>query len=131
MTFQTSSNNYRKVAQCKRNLERGKAAYAKSQNRKLANDILRNGKDINTENVSVKGWQKRYGKAISAKSPAYFQSELKRKAESAGGSFTQFSTQTTALQPFPLSFNTVTAFSKPVIQELSMNQTGGNVDDLG
>jgi beta-lactamase class A len=35
------------------------------------------------------------------------------------------------LQPFPLSFNTVTAFSKPVIQELSMNQTGGNVDDLG
>jgi hypothetical protein len=36
-----------------------------------------------------------------------------------------------SLQPFPLSFNTVTAFSKPVIQELSMNQTGGNVDDLG
>jgi hypothetical protein len=35
------------------------------------------------------------------------------------------------LQPFPLSFSTVTAFSKPVIQELSMNQTGGNVDDLG
>jgi hypothetical protein len=35
------------------------------------------------------------------------------------------------IQPFPLSFSTVTAFSKPVIQELSMNQTGGNVDDLG
>jgi len=29
--------------------------------------------------------------------PGYFQSELKRKAESAGGSFTKFSTQKTAL----------------------------------
>jgi hypothetical protein len=35
------------------------------------------------------------------------------------------------IQPFPLSFSTVTAFRKPVIQELSMNQTGGNFDDLG
>jgi len=39
-----------------------------------------------TENVSVKGWQKRYGKAISAKSPGFVQSELIRKAEKAGGS---------------------------------------------
>lgn len=69
----------------------------KAQNRKLVNDVLRNGNQIKTENVSVKGWQKRYGKAISAKSPGFFQSELKRKAENAGGSFTKFSTQKTAL----------------------------------
>lgn len=49
------------------------------------------------ENVSVKGWQKRYGKAISAKSPGFVQSELARKAENAGGSFIKFSTQKTAL----------------------------------
>ena len=91
------SKRYLKLAAKKRELERRKAAYAKSQNRKLVNDILRNGNQIKTENVSVKGWQKRYGKAISAKSPGYFQSELKRKAESAGGSFTQFSTRSTAL----------------------------------
>jgi hypothetical protein len=72
------SKTYLKTAKKKRNLERRKAAYAKSQNRKLVNEILRHGKHIKTEKVSVKGWQKRYGKAISAKSPGYFQSELKR-----------------------------------------------------
>jgi transposase len=45
----------------------------------------------------VKGWQKNWGKAIAAKSPGFFQSELKRKAENAGGSFYQFSTTKTAL----------------------------------
>jgi ribosomal protein L16 Arg81 hydroxylase len=50
---------------------------------------------------------------------------------SVDGDRTQMEHQLTVLQPFPLSFSTVTAFSKPVIQELSMNQTGGNVDDLG
>jgi len=90
------SANYRKAAQKKRELERRKAAYSKSQNRCVVNEILRHGKNIKTENVSVKGWQKRYGKAIRAKSPGFVQSELKRKAENAGGSFTKFSTQKTA-----------------------------------
>ncbi|MGB3206811.1 MAG: transposase [Crinalium sp.] len=92
-----NSNNYRKTAQKKRELERRKTAYAKSQNRKLVNEILRHGNIIKTEKVSVKGWQKRYGKAISAKSPGFVQSELKRKAENAGGQFITFSTQKTAL----------------------------------
>ena len=55
------------------------------------------GSILKTENVSVKGWQKRYGKVIGAKSPGFVQSELKRKAESAGGSFQFFSTRKTAL----------------------------------
>jgi len=92
-----NSKTYQKVARKKRELERRKAAYAKSKNRRVVNEILKHGKHIKTENVSVKGWQKRYGKAISAKSPGFVQSELKRKAESAGGSFYKFSTQTTAL----------------------------------
>ena len=95
------SKNYQKVARKKRELERRKAAYAKSQNRRVVNEILRHGQQIKTEKVSVKGWQKRYGKAISAKSPGFVQSELKRKAESAGGSFTTFSTQKTALSQTP------------------------------
>nr|MCU0538183.1 hypothetical protein [Hydrococcus sp. Prado102] len=91
------SKTYIKTAAKKRELERRKTAYAKSQNRKIVNDILRHGNQIKTENVSVKGWQKRYGKAISALSPSFVQSELKRKAESAGGSFVKFSCQKTAL----------------------------------
>ncbi len=91
------TRNYRRIAAKKAELERRKSSYAKSQNRKLVNEILRHGNQIKTERVSVKGWQKRYGKAISVKSPGFFQSELKRKAESAGGYFLTFSTQTTAL----------------------------------
>ncbi len=92
-----NSKSYKKTAASKRKLEHRTTAYAKSQNRKIVNEILRHGNHNKTENVSVKGWQKRYGKAVSAKSPSFVQSELKRKAENAGGSFTKFSTQKTAL----------------------------------
>ena len=91
------TRNYRRIQAKKAELERRKSAYAKSQNRKQVNEILRHGNRIKTENVSVKAWQKRYGKAISAKSPGFFQSELARKAESAGGQFIKFPTKTTAL----------------------------------
>lgn len=91
------TNRYRRLQSRKQKLERRKAAYAKCQNRKLVNDVLRIGKNIKGEKVSVKAWQKRYGKAIGAKSPGFVQSELKRKAERAGGQFETFSTRTTAL----------------------------------
>ncbi|MDF5717993.1 MAG: transposase [Rhizonema sp. NSF051] len=91
------SSNYRKASQKKQELQRKKAAYAKTKNREIVNEILRHGKNIKTECVSVKGWQKRYGKAISAKSPGFVQSELIRKAEKAGGTVHKFCTQKTAL----------------------------------
>ena len=115
------SQHYLKTAAKKRELQRRKAAYSKSQNRKLVNDILRNGNQIKTENVSVKGWQKRYGKAISAKSPGYFQSKLKRKAESAGGSFTKFSTQKTALSQTHLTGERI---KKSLSERVHYDQTG-------
>ena len=99
----SNSKTYLKTAIKKRELERKKTAYAKTQNRKIVNEILRHGKDIKTENVSVKAWQKRYGKAIGTKSPGFVQSELKRKAESANGSFQKFSTRKTALSQTHLS----------------------------
>ena len=74
------TRNSRRTQARKAELERRKSSYAKSQNRKSVNEILRHGNRIKTEKVSIKGWQKRYGKAISAKSPGFFQSELKRKA---------------------------------------------------
>ncbi|MFB2968395.1 RNA-guided endonuclease TnpB family protein [Aerosakkonema sp. BLCC-F183] len=115
------SKAYLKAAAKKRTLERKKAAYSKSQNRKIVNEILRHGKHIKTENVSIKGWQKRYGKAISAKSPGFIQSELKRKAESAGGSFTKFSTQKTALSQTHLSGNRI---KKSLSERVHFDETG-------
>ena len=91
------SKRSQKDAARKRELQRRKAAYTQSENRRLVNEVLQQGKQIKTEKVSVKGWQKRWGKAIASKSPGFFQSELKRKAESAGGSFVEFSTRRTAL----------------------------------
>jgi hypothetical protein len=96
-TTYNRSNGYKKLAQKNRELNRIRTARAKTQNQQLVNEVLRIGSYIKTENVSVKGWQKIYGKAIGLKSPGFVQSELKRKAESAGGIFIKFSTQKTAL----------------------------------
>ena len=115
------TRNYRRIATKKAELERRKAAYAKSQNRKLVNEILRHGNQIKTEKLSIKGWHKRYGKAISAKSPGYFQSELKRKAESAGGYFLTFSTQKTALSQTHLDG---TRIKKSLSQRVHKDATG-------
>ncbi len=82
-----NTNIYKRLRAKKAELQRRKSRYAKSQNCKVVNEILRHGNIIKTENVSVKGWQKMFGKQISAKSPSFFQSELSRKAESAGGKF--------------------------------------------
>jgi transposase len=116
------SKTYRKTAKKKRELERKKTAYAKTQNRSVVNKILRHGKHIKTENVSVKGWQKRYGKAIAAKSPGFVQSELKRKAEKAGGSFTKFSTQKTALSQTHLNGERI---KKPLSQRVHVDKLTG------
>ncbi|MDF5721590.1 MAG: transposase [Rhizonema sp. PD37] len=91
------SSNYKKAVKKKQELQRKKAAYAKTKNREIINEILRHGKHIKTEKVSVKSWQKRYGKAISANSPGFIQSELFHKAEKAGGIVHKFSPQKTAL----------------------------------
>ncbi len=115
------SKNYQKIARKKRELERRKSAYAKSQNRRIVNEILRHGKQIKTENVSVRSWQKRYGKAINAKSPGFVQSELARKAESAGGSFIKFSTQKTALSQTHLTGERI---KKKLSERVHYDQTG-------
>ncbi|BAZ24198.1 transposase, IS608 family protein [Kalymmatonema gypsitolerans NIES-4073] len=117
-----NSKNYRRLLHKRRELERRKTAYARSQNRALANDILRNGgKHLNLEDVSVKGWQRRYGKAISAKSPGFFQSELLRKAESAGGVVNKYSTQKTACSQTHLDGSRV---KKKLSERIHYDQTG-------
>jgi hypothetical protein len=115
------SKNYQKIAWKKRELERKKSAYAKSQNRKVVNEILRHGNVIKAEKVSVKAWQKRYGKAISAKSPGFVQSELQRKAESANGQFITFSTSYTALSQTHLNGERI---KKSLSERIHIDVTG-------
>jgi putative transposase len=91
------SKRYQKTAAKKREIERKQAAHRKSSHGKLVNQTLNLGKHIKTEKVSVKVWQKLWGKSIGFKSPSFFQSELVRKAENAGGTVLIFSTRKTAL----------------------------------
>ena len=56
------SRAYLKLAQKKRNLERCKSAYVKSQNRQLVNEILQHGKNIRTEKCQLKD-----GKSVMAR----------------------------------------------------------------
>lgn len=72
------SNRYKKTAAKKREIERKQAAHRKSLHGKLVNQTLRLGKNLKTEKVSVRAWQKMFGKSIRFKSPSSFQSELKR-----------------------------------------------------
>ncbi len=92
-----NSNRSRRTAAKKREIERKQAAHRKSLHGRLVNEVLTWGNQVKMEKVSVKGWQKLFGKSIGYKAPGYFQSELLRKAESAGGSVLMFSTQKTAL----------------------------------
>ncbi len=73
-----NSQRYKRTAAKKRELERKQAAHRKSLHGKLVNRTLKLGLDIKAEKVSVKGWQKLFGKSIGFKAPASFQSELKR-----------------------------------------------------
>jgi putative transposase len=92
-----SSNRYKATARKKREIERKQAAHRKSLHGQLVNRALNLGKNIKAEKVSVKAWQKNWGKSIGFKSPSSFQSELIRKAENAGGTVLIFSTRKTAL----------------------------------
>lgn len=92
-----NSQKYKQTATKKRGIECKQAVHRKSLHGLLVNWVLKLGVNIKAEKVSVKGWQKLFGKSIRFKAPATFPSELKRKAENAGGSVLLFSTQRTAL----------------------------------
>ena len=78
-------------------LQRTIAAHRKSLQGRLVNETLRMGNSFQTEKISKKWFQKLYGKSVGIRAPAMFTSGLKRKAESAGASYTEFPTQTTKL----------------------------------
>ena len=80
------SKNYKEKRDELSELNRQLAAYRKSLQGKLVNDVLRIGKHIKLEDISYKAWQKMFGKSIGHRAPGMFVEKLIRKAESAGGS---------------------------------------------
>lgn len=76
---------------------RRQAAHRKSLHGSLANRVIALGNVVKAEDVPVKAWQKRWGRSISHKAPATFQTMVERKAVAARGSFEKLPTGTTAL----------------------------------
>jgi macrodomain Ter protein organizer (MatP/YcbG family) len=93
----TKSNQYKKLQRKYAETNRKIAEHRKSLHGKMANDILSLGKDIKTEKISYRAWQKMFGRSVTVRAPSMMASLIQRKAENAHGSFLEIPTQTTAL----------------------------------
>jgi len=81
-----SSTRYKKTKTKLANIQRKLAAHRKTLHGNLANRILRQGKNIKTEKLSYRAFQKNFGKSVKNRAPGMFMEILRRKAENAGGS---------------------------------------------
>jgi len=91
------SNRYKRrqkrIAECQRAL----AATRKRQHGEMCNKVLSLGKNVKTEKLSYKSFQKNFGRSVMVRGPGMFMSQLTRKAENAGGSVEEISTRRTGL----------------------------------
>jgi len=78
-------------------LQRRQADERHNDNGRIANAVIRVGKHLKAENVSVKGWQKLWGKRIGRTGPGGCMARIGRKAASAGGQLQTFPTRSTKL----------------------------------
>ena len=93
-----NSNNYLKLQYQLKELYRKQSDKRKMAHNLLVKEILLLGKNIHIEKNNYKAWQKGwFGKTIGFRAPSQFVSTLKRKAESAGGTWEEINTFTTKL----------------------------------
>lgn len=78
-------------------MQRKLAEHRKTLQGQLVNVILGMGNVVQTEKLSYRAWQKRWGKSVLRHAPGTFMKILRRKAEATDGEVREFSTFTTAL----------------------------------
>lgn len=93
----TQSRRYAKVRRRKAEVERKLAAYRKSLHNGLVNQVLSVGKYLKLEKLSYKAFQRMFGRSVGKRAPGLFVSQLKQKAENAGGDVHEFPTRDTKL----------------------------------
>src|SRR5579875_2297845 len=91
------SSRMRVVSDRLSDLQRRQADQRDNENGHIANQVVSVGKYLKTEAVSVKLWQKNWGRQIGKKAPAGCMTRIARKAESAGGHLISFPTRSTKL----------------------------------
>lgn len=102
------SNNYNTLRTKLAEQERILSEARKRDHGNLANRVMALGNVIQTEKVSIKAWQRRYGKAIKSSAPSMFFSLLQRKAERAGGAFIELDTWKLKLSQYDHATDTYT-----------------------
>ena len=83
-----ASMRQRKVEPQLANLQRQEAVIRRASHGRLVNMLLTQARHWKDDGVSPKALQRRYGKSVGKRAPGFLMSELKRKAERAGGSRT-------------------------------------------
>lgn len=78
-------------------LDRQLAEHRKSLQGQMVNIILGMGNIVNAEKLSIKVWQRRWGKSVLRHAPGTFMRRLKQKCNDSGGGVREFLTHKTAL----------------------------------
>lgn len=80
--------------------ERRLAAHRRSLHGRLVHEIIRVGNDIRIEQVSYRGWQKRFGKSVGLRAPAMLVEHLRRTVAKTGGILHEVPTRSTKLSQY-------------------------------
>jgi len=94
------SSRYKSIRSELSEVERVLASERKRSHGEMSNAILSHGNIIQSERLSYRAFQKRYGRSVKRRAPAMFMNLLKRKAESAGGEFRELDTQKLKLSQY-------------------------------
>jgi hypothetical protein len=94
------SRGYQVTRRRKATKERKLAAHRKSLHGRLVHQIVAVGHTILTEQLSYKGWQKRYGRSVGLRAPGMLIDHLRRTVASTGGTLLEVSTRTTKLSQY-------------------------------
>jgi len=96
----TKSTRYRKLQVRLVEQQRKLSAERRRAHGQLCNEILAQGKELKTENISYLAFQKNFGRSMKVRAPGMFMALLTRKAENAGGSITLITPRTTKLSQY-------------------------------
>jgi hypothetical protein len=121
----TPSKRYMALRTQQAERERKLAAERKRAHGELANQILGLGTVVQSETLSYRAFQKRYGKSVKVRAPGMFVEQLRRKAESAGGALIDLPTWSLKLSQYDHTTQTYT--KKPLRQRWHVLGDGSGV----
>ena len=95
-----SSKGYEATRRRKATKERKLAAHRKSLHGRKVHELVAVGNTMVTEQLSYKGWQKRYGRSVGLRAPGMFIEMLRRTVASTGGTLHEIPTRSTKLSQY-------------------------------